>query len=83
MYTFIGYYHRKGKSSKTGNEYEFFQCSFVSPYPIGHSECDGSEALNINVSPETFYKADLAGNIGKECYLSFNRFGRLVEVKVK
>lgn len=82
MYKFVGFYHRKGKSTKTGNEYEFFQCSFLSKWPSVNSNCDGDEALNVNISPEVFYRADLAGNLGKECDLSFNRFGRLVDIKV-
>lgn len=82
MYKLVGFYHRKGKSSKTGNDYEFFQCSFISPWPPNNSDCEGFEALNVNISPDVFYSADLAGNLQKDFVLAFNRFGRLDTIQV-
>ena len=83
MYKFVGFYHRKGTSSKTGNSYDFYQCYFISEFPKGRSDCDGYESLSVNVSTDLFYQADLADNIGKECDLFFNRFGRIESVRVK
>lgn len=82
MYEFVGFIHRKGTSSKTGNPYEFFSCSFLFPYNESRSDCGGSEAVNINLSPDVFYKSDLAGNIGKKCKICFNRRGYAESVEV-
>ena len=80
MYKFTGFYHRKGKSQKSGNEYDFFQCSFLSQYP-SRSDCEGWEALNINVNPDDFYAFDMAGNLGKDCDIFFSRYGRIEQVR--
>lgn len=82
MYEFVGFYHRKGVSSKTGRDYEFFQCHFLYPLPACRSDCEGFEAVTINLNPNAFYQADLADNIGKKCNIHFSRYGRPESVEV-
>lgn len=82
MYEFVGFYHRKGVSSKTGKDYEFFQCYFLYPLPDNRSDCVGMEAVTINLNPQIFYQADLADCIGKKCRIRFSRYGRPESVEV-
>lgn len=77
----IGFYHRKGTSRKTGNEYDFFQCFFTSPLPVADSNCEGDEALTVNLSPELFYRVDVANHLGDSCSVSYDRFGRASEIR--
>lgn len=82
MYKLIGFNHRKGTSAKTGNEYDFYQCSFVVPYQKGY-DAEGFEALVLNVSPELFLRSDAAGHLNADCELRFSRYGRLVDLIFK
>lgn len=81
MYRFVGFIHRKGVSKKTNNEYDFFQCFFLVPL-ASSDNTNGFEAASFNVNPELFYRADLAGNLNKNCSVYFNRFGRIDGIEV-
>lgn len=83
MYIFVGFYHRKGKSRKTNNEYDFFQCSFLQDYPSDSSDCDGQEAISVSVNPEVFYRNDMADKIGLSCNLYFTQYGRISDIIFK
>lgn len=82
MYEFVGFIRRKGTSSKTGKPYDFYQCSFLFPYNTERSDCDGCEAVNINLHPDVFFAADMADHLGSKCNIRFSRFGRPEEVQI-
>lgn len=83
MYIFVGFYHRKGTSRKTNNDYDFFQCSFLQDYPSGNSDCEGQEAITVSVNPDIFYKNDMATKIGFGCNLYFTQYGRISDIIFK
>ena len=83
MSKFIGYRHFHGKSKKTGNEYDFFQCHFLKKLDSSRGDADGYEALTFSVTPDLFYNTDLAGNMNQDCEIFFNQFGRVEAIHIK
>ena len=83
-YQFVGYKHMAGTSRKTGNAYDFYEVSFLSPYdPASPSGAGGQKAETWNVSPEVFLNSGLGmDTLGATCQLWFDQYRHLTSILV-
>lgn len=79
MNRLTGYIHRSGKSKKTGNDYDFYELSFITPYPSTFAaDTVGDSAFTVTCVPQVFKDAAIsADSVGHLFNLGFDRFGRL------
>ena len=78
-YVFVGFRHLKGKSQKSGRDYDFFVCHFVCDFPsyVLPEDSGGQMTDDFQINNELFYKLDMADKVGKSCQILFNQFGRV------
>lgn len=74
----LGIQRLTGKSSKTGNDYDFIQLHMAYP----SKGIDGLAVKTFSVSPDDFAFSDLTRNISSFYSVDFDDRGRIVDLEL-